>query len=150
PGEVEKDVVVDVAGDRLPEADETFQVVLGQSTGAVVSDGVGQGTILDDDGTLVVPDLTIDDATIAEGTNGTSSVAVPIHLSASTRGTVTLDYATSDRTATAPGDYTASSGTITIQPGETGATILVPIVGDSAPEPNETFAVALGNVHGAT
>ena len=32
---------------------------------------------------------------------------------------VTVDYATSDGTATAPGDYTAATGTVTFAPGDT-------------------------------
>ena len=49
------------------------------------------------------------------------------------RDTVTVDYATSDGTATAGADYTATSGTLTFEPGryaELEQTIAVPIMDD--------------------
>ncbi len=42
-------VTVQVAGDTVDELDETFQVVLSAPSGATIADGVGVGTILDDD-----------------------------------------------------------------------------------------------------
>ena len=64
--------------------------------------------------------------------------------------TVTLDYATSDITATAGEDYSASNGTLTFAPGETVKTVRVPIVADSTKEGPETFTLQLTNVSGAT
>ena len=48
-GETSKAVVVEVVGDALDEPDETFSVDLSRATEAVVRDGVGLGTIVDDD-----------------------------------------------------------------------------------------------------
>jgi hypothetical protein len=59
------------------------------------------------------------------------------------RGTTTVAYSTSDRSASAGADYTATSGTLTFLDGETTATIKVPLTADSAPESAETFAVDL-------
>ena len=42
-------VTVQVSGDTVDELDETFQVVLSNPGGATIADGVGVGTILDDD-----------------------------------------------------------------------------------------------------
>src|SRR5205814_5781687 len=42
-------VTVLVKGDTLVEADETFFVNLGSASGATISDGQGQGTIVNDD-----------------------------------------------------------------------------------------------------
>jgi len=42
-------VTVQVAGDTVDELDETFQVVLSGPSGATIADGIGVGTILDDD-----------------------------------------------------------------------------------------------------
>jgi hypothetical protein len=49
PGEVSKTVTVQVAGDNVDEADETFTVNLSAPAGAGIVDGTGIGTILDDD-----------------------------------------------------------------------------------------------------
>jgi len=47
-----------------------------------------------------------------------------------------LRYA--DGTATAPADYTATSGTLTFNPGETTKTIIVQVSGDTLNELNES------------
>ncbi|MFO0668046.1 MAG: Calx-beta domain-containing protein [Polyangiaceae bacterium] len=55
---------------------------------------------------------------------------------------VTVDFATSDGTATTAGnDYQATSGTITPGLGETAKQISVVTVGDTANEDDETFTV---------
>ncbi len=47
--DVETTITVSVRGDTIAEADETFFLVLSNPKGAVISDGTGQGTILNDD-----------------------------------------------------------------------------------------------------
>ena len=42
-------VTVQVVGDTIDEVDETFQVLLSSPSGATLADGVGVGTIVDDD-----------------------------------------------------------------------------------------------------
>ena len=64
-------------------------------------------------------------------------------------GTVAVDYATSDITADAGMDYTATSGTLTFMPGETSKTITVPILNDTVYETLERFEVTLSNPAGA-
>jgi hypothetical protein len=59
-----------------------------------------------------------------------------------------IDYATSNGTATASSDYTARSGTRTLQPIDT-AEVDVPTIEDGLVEPVETFNVALSNPRGA-
>ena len=63
-----------------------------------------------------------------------------------TLGAITVDYSTSDVTAVAGKDYTATSGTLTFAAGETTKTIQVPILQDAITEPDETFTVSLRNV----
>src|SRR2546423_1266351 len=62
PGETSKTVTVQVSGDRLPEANETFFVNLSGPTNAVITDGQGLGTIVDDE-----PRISIGDVTNTEG-----------------------------------------------------------------------------------
>jgi glucose/arabinose dehydrogenase len=66
-----------------------------------------------------------------------------------TTGSVSVNYATSNGTATAGADYTASSGTITFAAGETSKSIAIPITNDTTPERNETFSVTLSSPVGA-
>lgn len=66
---------------------------------------------------------------------------------------ITVAYATSNGTATAGTDYTATSGVLTIAagtPSGTGLAVMVPIINDTAIESNETFKLTLSNPLGAT
>src|SRR5687768_7057331 len=92
--------------------------------------------------------LAVADASVLEGKRGTSKVAVAVTLSRSSNAVVTVKYATSNGTALAKSDYTATSGTLTFQPGETSRTISVSINGDRKREANETFSVQLSNAVG--
>lgn len=60
-------------------------------------------------------------------------------------GTLTVDYATADVTAIAGQDYTATSGTLTFNGGETSKTFQIPITDDVPTEEIETFNVLLRN-----
>ena len=63
---------------------------------------------------------------------------------------LTVDYATSDGTATATADYTSTSATLTFAVGETRKTVSVPIVDDSEEDSGETFTLTLSNASGAS
>ena len=82
-------------------------------------------------------------AAASSGAEGTPSAVINVTLSAPSSQTVTVHYATANGTATAPSDYTAVSGTVTFIPGNTSVLVVIPIVGDTVVEPNETFAVTL-------
>ena len=72
-----------------------------------------------------------------------------VSLSAASDGEVTVDYATSDGTATAGSDYTATSGTLAFQAGEVTKTISVPVTEDAVDDGGETFTLTLSNASGA-
>ena len=92
--------------------------------------------------------LSVADASAEEGAIATMDFAVT--LSRVTADTVTVDYATSDGTATAGEDYAATSGTLTFAPGDTTMTISVPLLDDSVEDDGETFALTLSNASGAS
>lgn len=96
------------------------------------------------------PSLSIGDASVSEGNAGTTTLAFPVTLSAASAQPVSVAFATSDGTATAPSDYVAASGTVTFKPGELSQTIPVGVVGDQAIEQNETLIVTLASPVGAT
>ncbi len=147
-GTLSKSFGVAVVGDTVDEADETFLVNLsGASSGSTISDGQGVGTIQDDDPS---PTLAIGDASVTEGNSGPVSAVFTVTLAGSTAQTVTVGYATADGTAAAPGDYTATSGTLTYTPGQTTKTVTVQVQGDTLDEPDETYTVLLSNPVNAT
>ena len=147
PGQTSKSIAVPIFGDTTVEGNETFVVNLTNPTNASLLNTQGHGTILNDDG-LGTPNISISDITVTEGNSGTTSAVFTISLSSTTGSTVTVNWATANGTATAPSDYTASSGTVTFPPNSTPSqTISVPVIGDNVNEPDETFVV---NLSGAT
>ena len=93
--------------------------------------------------------LAVADASVLEGNRGSSNVAVAVTLSSGSSQAITVSYRTVDGTAKAKEDYTATSGTLTFQPGETSRTISVSIKGDRKREADETFSVVLSDAVGA-
>ena len=93
------------------------------------------------------PTLSIADGSGTEGAD--SSIGFTVTLDEAATDTVTVDYATSDGTATAGTDYTSTSGTLTFNAGTTSKTISVSIADDETDESDETFTVTLSNASGA-
>jgi hypothetical protein len=94
--------------------------------------------------------LSVGDVTVTEGTSGVQYAAVRVTLSEPLRKPVTVNYGTSNGSATAGSDYAAASGKLSFAKNETSKTILVPVYGDQVPEFDESFAVRLSNSKGAT
>ena len=66
-------------------------------------------------------------------------------------GAASVDYATSDATATAGDDYTSTSGTLSWASGDTATqTVTVPVTADGTAEGPEAFELTLSNAVGAT
>ena len=149
-GETSKTVHVDIKGDVLAEANETFKINLSSPTGATIADGTATGTIIDDDGAAALPALSIADLSVAEGNGDHAHFMFVVTLDKAATGPVTVAYSTANGTATAGSDYVASNGTLTFAAGETSKTVHVDISGDTVFEGNETFAVTLSNASGAT
>lgn len=93
--------------------------------------------------------LTIADLSVDEGDSSTTNAVFTVTLSPASSQTVTVDYATAAGTAVANNDYTTTSGQLTFTPGQTTRTILVPIIGDTNDESDETFTVNLSSASNA-
>ncbi|WP_369408941.1 Calx-beta domain-containing protein [endosymbiont of Lamellibrachia barhami] len=92
-------------------------------------------------------DLSAATATLSESG---PAITLTVDRTGGSDGTVTVDYATADVTANAPGDYQALSGTLTFLNGELSKTLTLTPNGDTVWEPSETFTLNLSNVTGAT
>lgn len=138
--EMSKTILVPVRGDRVAEPNENFFVRLSNAKGAKIADAEAIVTIVDDE-----PRISINDVSALEGNSGTTPFAFTVTLSAPYDLPVTVNYTTTDGTATAGSDYTApASGTLTFQPGQpTSQTITGLVNGDQLFEQNETFVVNL-------
>lgn len=81
---------------------------------------------------------------VTEG--GTATIEVRVNIASA--GPVTVDYATSDGSATAGLDYTDVSGTLTFAPGVQSQTFSVVTSDDSDPDGNETVTLTLSSPTG--
>ncbi len=145
-GQTTGTATVTAVQDTLDETDETIVLDISSVSGG---DGATESgsqqvtvTITDDD---AEPTLSIADVSLTEGNSGSSAMTFTVSLSTASSKAITVAYATADNTATAGSDYTAVSGTLTFNPGETSKTFNVNIAGDSSPESDETFTVTLSS-----
>ena len=85
----------------------------------------------------------VNDVSVIEGNVGSTNAIFTVTLSSPSIGGQSLTFTTSDGTATAGQDYTATVQVLTFVAAQTTQTINVPIAGDAANEANEIFNVTL-------
>jgi subtilisin-like proprotein convertase family protein len=142
PGSTSGLIGVPITNDALDEADETLSIALSSAVDVTLpASPSALGVIVDDDG---APGVSVNDASLAEGNSGTSSLTFTASLSAPSAQAVSVDYTTSNGSADG-NDYTPSSGSLTFAPGQTSRTFSVSINGDVSIEGDETFGVTLSN-----
>ncbi len=144
-GSLTQEIRVQTTDDTDVEADENFTVQISNATNGVISDGIGDGTIVSED----VPAISISDApTIVEGTDAVFTVS----LDQAPLAPVTVDFSTANGSAISPDDFTAqTTQTLTFNPGESlTQDVTVTTIDDTDGEFNESFTVDLSNpVNGA-
>lgn len=139
PGETSKTVLVPIADDTQGEGAETIALTLSAPTNAVL------GTPATATLTINANDTVVFNASSSSVGEAAGTAVITVKLNAAATHSVTVQYATSNGTATAGSDYTAVTGTITFAPGETSKTFSVPIFNDTSDEPNETIALTLSS-----
>lgn len=142
-------VRITVYNDTLAEAGETLQLRLSGASGAVLgSPSIATVTINDDDAPSVNGTLafTSGSASVNEAA-GTATVSVSRSLGSV--GAVSVSYASSNGTAAAGSDYTATSGTLSWAAGDIASkSFTVPIGNDSSVESTETIVLSLSSPTG--
>ena len=114
----------------------------GQSPGVCTDDG----RMLAGGATTTIqgpPTLSVAEAEVDEGPDAALSFTVT--LSRALSDTVTVRYATSDGTARAGDDYTATSGTLAFAAQETSRSVSVPVADDGHDEGAETVTLTLSS-----
>ena len=149
-GQSSASISILVNGDSVPEADEAFNLYLGNVIGARVADGHAVVAIGNDD-LAPPPALSIGDVSISEGNSGSKLATFTVTLSAAAATAASFDVVTSNGSAIAGSDYVAASQAgVSIPAGSTSQAVTVVINGDGVVEADETFLVQVSNVSGAT
>ena len=155
-GETKKDVVVPILNDGFADGTKTFRVTLSNPAGGAVLGARSTATvsILDNDSGIQFrfpsyppPSPIINYPALTEDVG---AVIIGVVRGDDGNQTVTVDWATTDLTATSGLDYTGMTNTLTFAPTERLKLVSVPILNDSLKEGNKTFRVTLSNPTGGT
>ncbi len=157
PGEFTRIITVPVMGDRLPELDEAFGIVLSDpSQGAELGTALATATIANDDdaGTTGVLSIAAMCAARAEGQGGATGFSFLVTRGGNVLGSASATWSVA--AGSVPGTMPAGAadfaggvlpqGTVSFAPGETRREISITVAGDLAREFNESFNVVLSGV----
>ena len=143
PSESSKQITVNTADDGLYNNALTFSLGLNTPTNfATLGASSGTGTIFNVD---PAPVFTFSGPILGGVLEG-SPLVYTVTKSGASALTHTLNYATSDGTAVAPGDYTAAVGTLSFGPGGTSSqAVSVPTLQEGAVESVESLTFSIGS-----
>ena len=130
-------------------ADVTVTVAAGAACGTPAAVCTSDGRALSNTISATVRGpvgISVADAHVEEDAGAVLAFAVTLSRAASRA--LTVDYATSDGSAQAGVDYTAASGTLTFQAGESSRTIEVGVLDDAHDEGEETLTLTLSSASG--
>ena len=141
-------IIANIVDDTTDETDETIIITLSSPSNASLgSDKVHTYTITDDDDQ---PEISFN-VTTSSGSESISSTAITVNLSSASSNNITVNYAVSGSAIGSGTDYTLADGTLTINAGETSATIVISgIIDDLSSEGNETVILTLSAPNNAT
>ena len=136
-----KTFTVPITNDTVFEGDQTVLLTLSDAVSATLgSPSTATLTIVDND-----PQPTVQFNPGSYTVNETGTAAITVILSSAAERPITVTYSTSNGTAIAGNDYTATSGALAFAPLQTSKPINVTIIPDTSDEPDETFTVLLSN-----
>ncbi len=133
-------IVTPVAGTYTIEVDHDGTLTADQDF-SVVIDGIDEFATL--------PTVDFSSSTYSGAENG-GAITVTVNMNRTSSSTITVDYASSNGTATAGSDYTSVNGTLSFSPGQTSKTFTVTPIDDPVIESNETLFLALSGASNAT
>jgi len=149
PGSTSQTFSVAIIDDEQDENDESVNLTLSSPSNAKLGRKDATLTIIDDD--VPLPKVNFSNTTYEvreDVQTGTATITVTLNMTSNL--TITVDYATSDDTAEAGVDYTATSGTLTFSPGDTSQNFTVPILDDELEEDKETVTLTLSDPSNAS
>lgn len=146
-GQTSQTFTVPIANDSSIQGARKFNLTISTPTGGATLDTTSAVvTILDDDtngfsfgsGSVKFSSSTLN---VQEG----QDAVVTVSRIGGTMGTVSVAYATQSSGLASTNDYTATSGTLTFQPGEASKTIHIPTTKDNISDGGEDFSIWLSN-----
>jgi len=148
PGQTTQTVRIPVLDNGTQESTEFLSLNLFSAVNATIGRQYGWGNIVDNDAVPGTPVVRVSDRVVDEAAG---TVTFNVTLDKPSTGTVNVDYATANGSATAGSDYVATgTHTLTFVAGEVSKTVTVDLINDSSAEGREYFDLVLSNVVGGT
>ncbi|CAM2070029.1 YetA-like protein [Sulfidibacter corallicola] len=145
PDQTTRNISFTVTNDAEDEGDETIEITLSNPGNAILGNpSVHTYTILDDDEPGGEP-LVQFSQNSSSGSEAIANVALPVTITGTPTGTITIDYAVTGGSATGGNDYTFTAGTLSFPQGTTTQNVPIAIVDDAEDENTETIQVTLSN-----
>ncbi|CAN5754676.1 hypothetical protein BH10CHL1_BH10CHL1_39540 [soil metagenome] len=141
-GETSKTFAVPVIDNITINANKTVSLTLSSPTNASLGAQTTATLTIIDEESPSTAQFSVASYSVAENVVG-GNATITVILNKASATPLSVDYATSNGTATAGSDYTAASGTLTFAVGETSKTFAVAITNDNIFEPNETVNLTL-------
>jgi len=143
-GQTSQTVSVPTTDDTIQESDEGFTLSLSSpdKSGSLGSPGTASAIINDNDQCRGITFTIASNGAVTEGTNSTFTVT---KNGTGQIGSCSINYATANGTAAAPGDYTATSGTLSFTLTQSAQTVSVPTSTDALTEGAETLTMSLSS-----
>ncbi|RIA18621.1 Calx-beta domain-containing protein [Ectopseudomonas oleovorans] len=144
-GQTSQTITIRVRGDNTVESNESLQVSLFNPTGGTIEAGEGTAStqIVNDDASF---SIAANAATQAEGNSGERDVVFTVTRSGSLNGARDMTWTLSGGlNASDLGVGQASSGTLSFADGQSTATVVIRVRGDSNVEDDEAVTVTLSN-----
>lgn len=148
PGETKVAAPLRILKDKMDEEDEMFRMEIVNVELATVERGSAIATIQRNQSSK--PTLSIEDADIVEGNDGSTTLDFKVTLSEPSDKMVRCDFACTPDTATEPEDFLSVRGEVWISAGQLSTTASIQINADHDVEPSEWFFVNLSNPSNAT
>src|SRR5437773_7077028 len=140
PGVSTNTFTVSIFNDLLPENNETVNVRLSSPTNCSLGTSNLVITITTNDSAVLRFTAITNTVNESDGT-----LTLTVMRTGTTNNAVSVDFTTTNVTATAGSDYAATNGTLSFAPGETNQTIVLQLTNDDIQESTESFRVLLSN-----
>jgi hypothetical protein len=148
-GQTSKTVTVPVNASTVASADKLFYFEISVASGpATVERSSSYGLIVNPNPNSYVS--VAGDVSVIKGDSGTADAVFTVQLSPPQTQSVSVDYYTQNGSATQPDYYQQTDGTLVFAPGQTSATVSVPIDSDTFTQPTNYFYLSLNNAVGTT
>ncbi|MBU4365988.1 MAG: hypothetical protein KKF10_02525, partial [Verrucomicrobia bacterium] len=146
----ERIITIKISDDLMDEPNETFSVKLWNAVGVELGNrDTAAVTIVDNDNNPEPGTVQFSPSSYSVNEDA-GTVTLTVTRTGGSFGSASVDYTTSDGTASTGSDYTSRSGSLSWSDGDTSSkTITVSITDDILDENNETFTVTLSNAVGA-